>query len=229
MQAKKPDAAYIKFDNESISPERLEEVIGGQGLFSIKSIVEISNVLSDKKSKDVLMDKVKEIAESENVFIIRETKVNKPELEKFKKYAKQVQCFELKVKKEVGRKFGLGDGNFFSLQDFNVFSLADALGNRDKKNLWILYQKANQLNIPAEEIHGLLFWQFKTIALSRLAKSAEEADLKPFVYSKSKRYAQNFTEKETKSFLSRLVSMYHDSHRGIYDFNIALEKFILSL
>jgi len=116
-----------------------------------------------------------------------------------------------------------------SKTDFNIFSLGDALGKRDRKNLWILYEKAIASGISPEEIHGTLFWQVKSMILSKSAKDAEEAVLKPYVFKKSNSYAKNFTSEELFAISSKLVDIYHEARRGVHDFGIALELFILQV
>ena len=108
-----------------------------------------------------------------------------------------------------------------------MFAMADALGARDKKTLWILYRQAVEAGKVPEEIHGILFWQAKSIALAARTNSATEADLNPFVYGKAKRYAANYSDKEINNLLERLVAVYHDSHRGIHEFETAMERLIL--
>jgi hypothetical protein len=65
--------------------------------------------------------------------------------------------------------------------------------------------------------------------LATLAKDAKESGLNPFVYSKAKNYAKNFTLPELKKISSQLVKMYHQAHRGEVNFEMALEKFFLSI
>jgi hypothetical protein len=108
-----------------------------------------------------------------------------------------------------------------------MFAMADALGARDKKTLWILYRQAVEEGKASEEIHGILFWQAKSMVLAARTKFAGEAGLNPYVYTKSKRYAENFSEPELTALLDRLVSVYHDSHRGMHEFETALERLIL--
>ena len=80
-----------------------------------------------------------------------------------------------------------------------------------------------------EEIHGILFWQVKSIVLASRTKSATEAGLNPFVYSKAKSFAENFNQQELDKILEDIVRLYHDAHRGLHDFETAMEIFILSL
>jgi hypothetical protein len=129
--------------------------------------------------------------------------------------AEKVQSFTLKEKK--------------GKPDFNIFSLTDAFGRRDKKNLWVLFQKAVESGAVPEEIHGILFWQLKSMLLAHACKSAAEAGVKPFVWSKARTFAKNWSEEELKNLSAKMVSLYHDAHRGIYEFPIALERLILTI
>ena len=123
----------------------------------------------------------------------------------------------------------LKDSKGGAKDEFKIFALTDALGARDKKALWTLYRKAVELGKVPEEIHGILFWQVKSMVLAARSKSAGEAGLNPFVYGKAKRYAENYSGDELKAMLEKLVTIYHDSHRGVCDFETAMEIFLLGI
>ncbi len=212
---KKPDASHIRITDEDFDDAKLDENIGGMGLFSQRTIVEMINVFRNKNAKESVMGRLKEIGASENIFVFLEESLLKPEKTKFEKYGEKIQEFE--AKEEVVKK------------DFNVFSLTDALGRRDKKQLWVLYTKAKMKDVADEEIHGILFWQLKAMLQAMNARSAGEAGLNPFVYQKSQGFARNFTIDELKKTSSKLISIYHDARRGITDFSTGLEKFILEM
>lgn len=217
---KRPNASFFKIESENFRQGKLEEMIGGQGLFENKQIVFFDNVLEDKEIKEVILEKIKEIAESPNAFVFLESKLDKATIGKIEKKAEKVQEF----------KFVGNEGKTKESKDkFNTFSLADVFGRRDKKNLWVLYQEALSQGVAPEEINGVLFWQLKSMIVASKSKSADESGLKPCVFQKSKNFARNYTEEEMKKLSSSLVSVYHDSRRGIHDFDIALEKFILSV
>ena len=110
-----------------------------------------------------------------------------------------------------------------------MFAMTDALGARNQKRLWTLYQQALRHGVVNEELHGILFWQVKSMLLAALSKDVKESGLNPFVYGKAKNYAKNFTLSELKKISSQLVTMYHQAHRGEVDFDIALEKFFLTI
>lgn len=217
---KRPKASFFKVDSENFSLGRLEEFIGGQGLFDSKQIVFLDNVLEDKEIKEAVLGKIKEIKESPNAFVFLEGNVDKATLGKVEKSAEKVQAFEL-PKSSASAKA--------AKEKFNTFSLADVFGRRDKKNLWALYQEALSQNIAPEEINGVLFWQLKSMFIASKSENAKESELNPYVFQKSKNFSRNYSEEEMKKMSSSLVSVYHDSRRGIYDFNIAIEKFILSI
>ncbi|MEI6057647.1 MAG: hypothetical protein WCQ60_01590 [bacterium] len=222
---KKPDASFFTLTDENWSSESIDEYVSSQGLFENKYIVLVKGIFSgdgssaaDKKvRKEIFLEKIKDIAASTNVFIIAEGIVDKTTLTKIEKHAQKIQEFS---SGKVAQSFKKDDG-------FKIFDLADALGSRDKKTLWQLYRNAVEAGKVAEEIHGILFWQVKSMVLATRSKSAAESGLNPFVFSKAQRYATNFSKPELAVLLEQLVTMYHDAHRGIHDFETALEIFIL--
>jgi len=214
---KKPDASHVKINDETFDESEIDQLTGGMGLFSSKSIIELDNVFRNKDAKEVILKRIKELKESENIFVILEGELNKTELTKFEKNAEKVQEFELKTLKDVKK------------EEFKIFSLTDAFGRRDKKQLWVLYTKAKMHDVSDEEIHGILFWQVKSLLLALQTKSPQESGLNPFVHQKSVGFGNNYSLPELKAISSKLISIYHNARRGIHDFDVALEKFILEV
>lgn len=212
---KKPDAELFRIEPENWNEARLEEFISSQGLFNNSYIVHIVSLFELPEAKEVFVDKLGEIGESANIFIAQEEEVDKKTLLAITEVAEKVQLFESKGGKKK--------------PEFNIFSLTDAFGRRDRKNLWVLFQKAVQSGAVPEEIHGILFWQLKSMLIASGYESASGAGIAPFVFAKSKSFLKNYSETELKTLSSRFVSLYHDSHRGIHDFEIALERLILTL
>jgi DNA polymerase III delta subunit len=202
---KKPDASHLKITDESFDPAQLEELIGSMGLFSSKAIIEVVNAFRNKDAKEIVLKKLKEIKESENIFVFLEGELDKATLAKFEKNSEKIQEFQ-SHSAEAPRD-----------TKFNIFSLTEAFGKRDKKQLWVLYTKAKMKDVADEEIHGILFWQLKAILQASAAKSAGEAGLNPFVYQKSLGFSKNFKPEELRATSSKLVSLYHDARRGIHD------------
>ena len=100
---------------------------------------------------------------------------------------------------------------------------------RDPKKLWTLYRKAISSGFAPDQIHGVLWWQMKSVAAAINSKSADEAGLKPFVFSKSKRALDKFSKEEIENLLSKLLSIYHNSRMGKINMEYELESFVLGI
>jgi len=224
--SKKPNAGFFKLDIDNFNEVKLDEFIKSRGLFEEKYIVQLDSLFEDKEFSKLLVSKLEDLQKSENIFICIETKILKPVLKKIEKYATRIQ--EFSVKNNKGRVFATENGSF-DTSDFNIFDLATCFGNRNKKDLWVLYQKTKIKNIPPEEVSGIIFWQLKVMFQVLGSQNASQSGLKPFVFNKAKGYLKNYSEKELKKMSSDLVSIYHEARRGGLEFDLALEKFILDL
>ncbi len=214
---KKPDASSSYVDEETFSGAYLESLIKEQGLFESKQIIVLSNIFKNKDIKDFFLTHRKAVGFSSNIFFLIEGALDKATVLKLQKVSEKVELFgeSLRtVKKE---------------KEFSIFTLADALGARDRKKLWVLYQKAKRLNIADEEIHGVLFWQTKNMLLVARTENLNETGLNPFVYKKAQAFLKNYSKKELEFAAETLVVLSHDARRGKHDFAIALEKFILEV
>lgn len=214
MKAKKPNASVFRLDTEHWEDASFQELLIGQALFENKFIVQVSRILDEENISNVVLDNLGAMKKSDNVFVWNEGEVSSKDLKKIEKYAEKVQEF---TAREISKK-----------PEFNTFSLGDALGSKNKKNLWMLYLEALEC-VPVEEIHGVLFWQVKSILLALKTSSAKEAGMKDFPYNKAKSFSKNFKAEEIEKMSSDLVKISHNARRGIHDFEIALEKFCLSI
>jgi DNA polymerase III delta subunit len=224
LLAKKPDATLIKIDDEILSESRIDELTHGQALFSNKYIVFFNKVFSDKENKELILKKIKDIGKSENIFIFAEGKMDKTSLTKIEKVAEKTEEFVAK-EKVLTKKEELN----LRGEKIDFFEFANTLGKRDKKSLWVLYQDALREQVPSEEVHGIFFWQVKSMLLAKKCKTAEEARMSPYPFQKAREYARNYKDGELEKISGDLVLMYHEAHRGNLDFFVALEKFILGL
>lgn len=216
QQKKNPEASYFELDEDTWNEEKLKEFIETQGLFQSKYIIVLNLLLEDKKISEFIISYLDQLRDSANIFIFSEGKVSKDISSKIEKRSEKSQVFSI-IKKESKKK------------EVNVFELTDALGLRDKKKLWVLYQKALLQGVNTEEVHRLLTWQIKSLLSAKQSKSANEAGLNPFVFKKSVGFSKNFDLSELNNLSFNLVTMYHNARRGIIDFDISLEKFILDL
>lgn len=215
LQKKKPDASFVSFDSEALDENVLKDVTSSQGLFERKVVARITDVLENKENAEMVLKFLKEMKETENIIVWSEGEVRKADLEKIKKSAEKVA--EFGVKEKAVKKFP------------SIFRMTDAIGDKDRKTAWVLLVDEIQNGTASEELHGTIFWQIKSILIAKITKTADEAGLNPYVYSKAKSFSKNWTEDELNKSVSDLVHMYHMAHRGEVDFEAGLEKWVLSL
>jgi len=114
-------------------------------------------------------------------------------------------------------------------REFNIFSFTDALGARNKREAWTLYQKALAAGVSAEEVFFKVAWQIKTMLVAKRTKSAEEADMKAYPYSKAKGFLKNFKPGELEKLSEEIVIGYHQARRGRGEIETFVEKTLLRL
>lgn len=214
LRSKKPDATFIEMDRDSWNPAIVKEHALGQGLFSNKYIVFLNEVATDEDKREELIESLSFMKESPNIFILYEGKVNAELKKAFDKKSDKIVVTD----KEEGKK-----------SEFNIFSLADALGARDRFKSWAIYRQAIQNGQEPEAVLGTIFWQVKSMYLASNTKSASESGLNPFVFSKAKRSCGNYSPDELKNLMNQSVVLYHDSHRGSVDLELGIEKMLLEI
>jgi DNA polymerase III delta subunit len=191
---KKPDASLFELNDETWSGDKVNELTLSQGLFEQKYIVLLKNIFSTKQNKEDFIDRLEAFKESTNIFISAEGKVDAASLKKIEKHAEKVQEYEAKA---VAEK-----------EEFNNFALANALGVKDKKNLWVLYHEAKAAGAVDEQLAGLLFWKIKSMILSG--------------------GSPKWNVSELKVMAEKLVEVQHDSRRGKGEVSLLLERLLLS-
>lgn len=215
LRAKRPDAEYLRITEEEYTLPAMLEYCTRQGLFEKKSIVLLDCILQNKEAGESVMGHLKEIADSENIFIFLERVLDTKTILHMKKFAVKVQEFERAIVRGPTQP--------------TIFSIADAFGRKDKRLAWVLYTQAIDKGVSAEEIYGIMLWQVKSMILASESKGAESAGLKPYVFNKSKTYAQKHGKRALQGMSRRLLIAYHDAHRGLVDMETMLELEILSL
>lgn len=114
-------------------------------------------------------------------------------------------------------------------REFNIFPLTDAIGDRDKRSAWVVYEQALASGMVADEIFWRVMWGVKALLLSAKTASAEESGLNPFVYKKFKSCLKNWKVEELEKLSESLVVGYHDARRGKGEMETMIEKVLLSL
>ncbi len=204
-----------------VSPSRgektvalLEELTLSQGLFEHRIIAVLEDFMTDEETRESIFSFLKQLQASDNIFIIYEGSLPDRVSKKISSVAEKVQEFK-------GEKSPSGKA-------FNIFNLADALGRRDKKGAWVELLKAFSEGSLPEEVHGTLFWQVKSMLMVKEGGgNAEMLGMKPFTYSKAKNFAKNYSLEELQDFSRSLVTLYHDSHRGLDSLELGLERLLL--
>lgn len=191
------------------TPQQLLELASSSSLFGEPKAYTLADALEDESFLDVF----EALADSPHLFLIEADKL----LVKTEGALKKSGANILKAAEEK------------TPERLNTFALADALGTRDKKRAWSLLVAFLRDGAKAEELAGILHWQARSMLAAQRAGSAAEANMKEFSFSKSKRYAKNFSERELSELSRKIVSLYHESHRGGGQLELLLERLVLSL
>lgn len=209
---KRPEAELFKITTENWSERQFDELLVSRGLFEQKYTVVLDNLFEKREIKDYVLDRLENMAQSEQIFLELEGKVDAASLKKIEKFAKQVQEFT----KTENQK-----------QDTNIFSITSGLVEKNKKELWISYVDLLSRGAVAEEIHGILFWQVKNMLLASKSNDQKETGLSPFVYKNALTGSRKYKTEELADMSASLVLMTHRVRQGDGDLEIMLEKWIL--
>ncbi|MEK7588775.1 MAG: hypothetical protein AAB438_03070 [Patescibacteria group bacterium] len=159
--SKNSEVFYISKNN--FSQMEIESFYSGAGLFFSKCTIVFSDILDREETREYLLEKLEFMASSQNDFLFLESKLTKVVLDAFKKARAELNVFELPKEKK---------------EKFNNFLLANALGDKDKLNLWIYYRQAVDKGVGLEELIGVLFWKVKDMILKKHFNKLSEEQLK---------------------------------------------------
>lgn len=211
---KRPGAEIFKITTENWSDGQFDELLVSQGLFEQKYTVVLDNLFENKEVKEYVIERLEDVKNSEQIFLMLEGKVDAPSLKKIEKHSEKTQEFE---KKEKAKEF------------LNVFSITDGLLQKDKKKLWISYIDLLRKGGVPEEIHGILFWQVKNMILASCGGSSNETGLTPYVYNNALRGARNYKTENLQKMSGELVNMTHRVRSGEGELSVMIEKWVLGL
>jgi DNA polymerase III delta subunit len=152
LQKKKPDAAYFKQTAETLNEAVLEELTQSQGLFERKFIIYMDNVLEDDEKKELLLEKLETLKESENIFVILERKLDAKSKKAFEKWSEEIKIYD---------EAPTSPQNELRRASFNIFDITYALGTGNIQKAWMLFDECRRKEMRGEEIHGVLWWQMK--------------------------------------------------------------------
>ncbi len=171
----------------AISADALLSLAQSESLFGESRTYVGVSLMEDETLADSLIETFPALAESPHLFLFEE--------ESGAAIAKAVEKAGgavVKAKSEAKKEAS------------DPFALANALGKRDRKNLWLLYRKAIDDGSSPEQLVGMLAWK----ARSMIAKEGSE---------------------EAKKLSRDIVAVYHESRRGGGEMELLLERLILTL
>jgi DNA polymerase III delta subunit len=206
-----PDTSVTTVEAEGYSTGVITDAVGASSLFGGTELFVIDTPSENSDFEEEVKNNLKEMGESANTFIVIEGALLAGPKKEYGKYAESLEEFKAAAAERL-----------------NVFSLADALADKDKKKLWLLLQEMKHAGVPEEEIIGILWWQLKSLRLAAATDSASEAGMKDFPYNKAKRALSKFKPGEIEELSHSLLSVYHDGHGGIRDIDTSLEHWVLS-
>jgi len=212
MLEKKPDVSLFVIDDENFSRDLFQEMTQSIALFQNKYIIHVKRILDTKDFEDTILKLLKEIKESENIFIWDEGEVKKSTISKIEKFAERIVNVGGAKEEYQGKK---------------IFGICNPIISRDKKTFWAKYQELLE-DFPVEELHGTIFWQFKNIAIASRANQ-KDSGLTTFPYNNAKKALNNYSEEEILKKTSELSKIVHEARSGGAELEIALEKFVLNL
>lgn len=170
----------------------LREALGGKGMFNEEKVVVCEDVCANEEMRGVLTALLPTLKGAREPFFIFEEKPDAALLRMLKAHAHEIFSFDIK-------KADARDGE--------IFALAYALKKKDKKALWIGYQRELLKGTAPEAIHGVLFWGAKDMVL-KMRGAVEVA--------------------RAKYLLAELAELPHEARRTGVDLEYALEHFVLS-
>ena len=205
-----PDGTTTVIDAADYQPGQLADALGATSLFGGAEWFLVDTPSANPDLAEEVKTNLAAMAESSNTFIVLEGSLLAPAKKAYTKHTSTIEEF---TAEKAGR--------------FNTFALADALANKDRRQLWVLLQEAKLQGSAPEELIGIIWWQLKVLQLAATTRSATEAGMKEYSYSKAKRALSKFAPGELSRLSHGLLQLYHDGHAGVRDIDLALEQWVL--
>jgi peptidyl-tRNA hydrolase len=224
FKKKNPNAVFEKITDSSWKQETVQNFLGAQSFFADQSFVFFFFLADKEEAREFLIDNVKDLASSKNVFVWLETSLKAAEKKAVLKVAEKDEEINKIDKKNLSKKELLA----IKGEKIDFFEYADAWAGGDKKRNWIMFVDAMNLGVPAEELHSIYFWQTRSMLAAVVSPSQSASGLKPYPYEKSLSAGRKMGEQKLRHLCNLLISVYHEAHRGKVDLYNALERIILT-
>ena len=176
---------------DSNAPADLAAAFGGGGMFGEARIVILSGVLGNDEMRTGLLNALAYMRDSEELFFMLEEKLDAATRKQIEKYAEKSERHDSASVKKGG----------------DIFAIANALRRRDKKALWVHYQRQLAEDAAPEAIHGVLFWAAKDMFMKSAAGEPQN---------------------RAKKLIVELAKLPHEARRRGEELEYALERFVLA-
>ena len=176
LRAENPGSTAAYFDDTLFDMTLAADAFTAESLFGGENILYFDGIL-DHPDGELFYRTI--MKENEHQVIIREVSPGK-DLRVFFERLGEVKDFSL-IKKFEKRA--------------DSFAVVSALAARDKKASWVEFEKIRRRGSAMEEVHGMVFWGFKTMYLATLLdkQAAIRSGVKENSYRTYSVYAQNYS------------------------------------
>jgi hypothetical protein len=159
-RTKEPNLAYTRLSREEISTQTLEHAVSSGGLFITRTLTLLDDPFPARQvSRDdedgeepnnasVIEDSLELLSNSDNAIVILAPKLLVVKAKKISAKAKMTYRFDRPIQPPV--------------RGFNL-PLANALTNRNQKNLWLEIMRSLRAGDPPEMLHGVLHWKARDL------------------------------------------------------------------
>lgn len=211
LRAESPAAHASYFDDTLFNLTGAVDAFTSESLFGGENILYFDGILDHPDGESFFRTVLKE---TDHRVIIREAAPGK-DLRAFFERLGEVKEYLLAKKFEAR---------------IDSFGVVNALARKDKKASWVEFEKVRKAGSAMEEVHGTLFWGFKTMLIvSMMPKPAAlSCGVKEPSYRTYSIFAKNYSVQELKDKVAVLKDIYHKGHRGEGGLEEHLEEFILN-
>ena len=159
------DAPRFFINKNDFDPMQLESFYSGASLFATQSVIILRDLLAEEEIAKFILEKLKFLGDSENIFVFVEGKLKKVVIDAFKKARAELNVFEIPKEKR---------------EKYDNFKVANAFAARDKFHTWLYFRQAVDIGVSLDELAGVLFWKIKDMLLRRNFSKFKEEELKNF-------------------------------------------------
>lgn len=221
---------YIHAD--TFTKEDIEAMQATNGLFFDKHVFVYRGMLGAHKDiREYVLEHVSGYLSSPHVHIFLEEELDLEHVKMLEKHK------DIKIKRYAGPVTATKEDNskkLFALVSTiaQIKSLEEEQRTSAKKiGMWKVFDAMRQTGMAPEELFGILWWRYRSIAQARGA-TQKESGLTPYSYTEAKKIADTYDKRKTKGAfkkdMSDLLNMYQDAHNGEGELWEGLEAWVLA-